>query len=200
MSTVVLASSNAGKLRELAALLEPLGWHLELQDALGIEPAAEPYGTFVENALAKARHASAASRLPAIADDSGLCVAALDGAPGIRSARYAGPHGDDEANIERLLRELDGIGDRTAHFYCCIVLLAHEADPAPIIALGTWHGQILAARQGAGGFGYDPVFYLPALGCTAAELDATEKARLSHRGQAIQALRQALGERRVDPG
>lgn len=198
MSSVILASSNAGKLRELERLLEPLDWQVIGQDELGIDAAPEPYDTFVENALAKARHASACGHLPAIADDSGLCVAALDGAPGVRSARYAGRQGDDAANIERLLRELDGVEDRHAWFHCTIVFLQHAEDPTPIIANGTWQGEILTERRGTGGFGYDPVFLVPDHGLSAAELDQGEKALLSHRGRAIRALQRALDEQRVE--
>ena len=198
MSTVVLASSNAGKLRELERLLSPLDWQVISQDELGIEAAPEPFDTFVENALAKARHASATAHLPAIADDSGLCVAALDGAPGVRSARYAGRQGDDEANIERLLAELDGVELRHAWFHCTIVFIRHAEDPTPLIASGTWQGEILTERRGTGGFGYDPIFLVPDHGVSAAELDAGEKALLSHRGRAIRALQRALDEQRVE--
>lgn len=192
---VVLASGNAGKLREMGALLAPLGMELVAQSALGIGEAEEPHPTFVENALAKARHAARASGLPALADDSGICVNVLGGAPGVFSARYAalagGPRSDD-ANNARLVAELAQAADRSAHYYCVIVLLRSADDPQPLIAEGTWHGEVIAQPRGAGGFGYDPYFLLPSLGRTAAELPADEKNRLSHRGQAMRALAQRL--------
>lgn len=201
---VVLASSNAGKLREFASLLAPFNWSLINQDSLGITAAEEPFHTFVENALAKARHASAAAQLPAIADDSGLCVTALGGAPGVRSARYANvareanpgsilePQTDHAANIAALLNNLQGESDRSAWFHCTLVYLRSADDPAPIIASGTWHGEILETPQGDGGFGYDPIFFHRASGLSAAELPAADKARLSHRGAATRAFAAAL--------
>lgn len=197
MSTreVVLASSNAGKLRELAALLNPFGWSLVTQGSLGIEPAPEPFDTFVENALAKARHASATSGRPALADDSGLCVHALGGAPGVRSARYAGAEASNADNIAQLLDALRGYDDRRAWFHCTLVYLDHAADPAPLIASGFWAGEILRAPRGDGGFGYDPVFYVPEHARTAAELDPAQKAECSHRGAAIRAFATALEAR-----
>jgi len=192
---VVLASGNAGKLREMGALLAPLGMALVAQSALGIGEAEEPHPTFVENALAKARHAASASGLPALADDSGICVNALGGAPGVFSARYAalagGPR-SDAANNARLVAELAQAADRSAYYYCVIVLLRSADDPQPLIAEGAWHGEVIEQPRGAGGFGYDPHFLLPALGRTAAELPADEKNRLSHRGQAMRALAQRL--------
>jgi XTP/dITP diphosphohydrolase len=191
----VLASGNAGKLRELGALLAPLGVDLVPQAQLGIGEADEPHPTFVENAIAKARHASAASGLPALADDSGICVHALGGAPGVHSARYAmlagGPK-DDAANNARLVRELAPHADRSAHYYCVLVLVRSADDPQPLIAEGSWHGEVIAQPRGAGGFGYDPHFLLPALGRTAAELPADEKNRVSHRAQAMRALLERL--------
>jgi XTP/dITP diphosphohydrolase len=193
---VVLASGNAGKLRELGALLAPLGVELVPQGQLGIGDADEPHPTFVENAIAKARHASAASGLPALADDSGICVHALGGAPGVYSARYAmlagGPK-DDAANNARLVGELAAHADRSAHYYCVLVLVRSADDPQPLIAEGSWHGEVIAQPRGSGGFGYDPHFLLPALGRTAAELSADEKNRVSHRAQAMRALLERLG-------
>ncbi|MDQ3228117.1 MAG: RdgB/HAM1 family non-canonical purine NTP pyrophosphatase [Pseudomonadota bacterium] len=191
---LVIASSNAGKLVELRALLDASGIELVTQSALGIEDAEETGSTFVENALLKARMAARESGLPALGDDSGLCVDALDGAPGLYSARYAGKHGDVDANIDKLLRELDGVADeqRSAHFHCVVVLLRHADDPRPLIAEASWHGRILTARRGTQGFGYDPIFLDVEQGQTAAEMDAGLKNRISHRGQALVALKRAL--------
>jgi len=193
---LVIASSNAGKLAELRRLLDADGTELVTQGALGIKDAEETGTTFVENALLKARKAARESGLPALGDDSGLCVDALDGAPGLYSARYAGVHGDADANIDELLRELDGVPDaqRSAHFHCVVVLLRHADDPRPIIAEGSWHGRILTARRGTQGFGYDPIFLDVAQGQTAAEMDAVLKSRISHRGQALATLKQMLVE------
>jgi len=185
---LVLASNNAGKLAELRALLAPLGLSLVAQGELGISEADETGLTFVENAIGKARHASRACGRPAIADDSGLVVPALGGAPGIRSARYAGRHGDDDANNRMLLSSLTATADRRAFFHCAIALLRHAEDPVPIIASGSWWGEIASAPRGNAGFGYDPLFEVPGSGRTAAELDAPEKNRLSHRAKAIAAL------------
>lgn len=187
---LVLASGNAGKLVELRELLADRAIELVPQQALGIGDAEESASTFVENALIKARHAARISSLPALADDSGLCVDALDGAPGLRSARYAGSHGDAAANIAKLLDALREVPDarRSAHFHCTIVLLRSADDPAPLIAEGRWHGRILQAPRGANGFGYDPVFFDPAHGLGAAELDPAIKNRISHRGQALAQL------------
>lgn len=191
---LVLASGNAGKLAELRALLEASGAVLVPQGELGVEDVEETGLTFVENALLKARHAARATGLPALADDSGLCVDALGGAPGLYSARYAGAHGDSAANITRLLGELHGLPPprRGAHFYSVIVLLRHADDPRPLIAEGAWHGTITEAPRGEGGFGYDPVFLDPDHGRTAAELEPALKNRISHRGRALQRLRAAL--------
>lgn len=193
---VVLATSNAGKLAELRPLLADAGFELVAQSALGIDDAVEDGLTFVENALIKARHAAAASGLPALADDSGLVVPALGGAPGLYSARYAGAHGDSVANLRKLLGELAGRPDdaRRAYFHCAIVLLRHAADPQPLIAEGSWHGRVLDAPRGDGGFGYDPVFLDSTHGLTAAELPAATKNAISHRGRAIAALRARLAD------
>ncbi len=189
---LVLASNNAKKAAELEALLAPLGIEVIAQGALGIPEAEEPHATFVENALAKARHASAHSGLPAIADDSGLCVSALGGAPGVLSARYAGEPKSDARNNTLLLERLSGIEDRRAHFYSAIVLVRDAEDPQPLIADGEWHGVILDAPRGTAGFGYDPLFYLPELERTAAELDPKLKNALSHRGVAMHRLLERL--------
>ena len=185
---LVLASNNAGKLRELSALLLPLGFELLPQQSLGIPEADEPHATFVENALAKARHASLLSGLPALADDSGLCVDALDGAPGIHSARFAGEPKSDARNIEKLIATLDKSDHRTAHFVCVLVFVRHANDPQPLIAEGEWHGEILHTPRGADGFGYDPLFFLKDHQQTAAEMSHQEKNRLSHRAQAMRRL------------
>ncbi|HEX5313429.1 MAG TPA: RdgB/HAM1 family non-canonical purine NTP pyrophosphatase [Gammaproteobacteria bacterium] len=191
---IVIATGNAGKLAEILTLLAPLGFDAIAQAALGIAPAAETAPSFVENAILKARGAARAAHLPALADDSGLEVPALGGAPGVHSARYAGRHGDDAANVAKLLAELavrPG-ASRRARFRCVAVYLRAADDPAPIVAEATWEGEIAAAPRGKRGFGYDPVFLLPALGITAAELPAAEKNRLSHRARALLALRERL--------
>ena len=185
---LVLASGNAGKLREFHRLLAPLGINVVAQSALGIAEADEPHVTFVENALAKARHASAHARLPALADDSGICVRALAGAPGVQSARYAGEPKSDARNNAKLVAALAGVADRRAHYACVLTLVRHERDPEPIIAEGAWHGTVIDAPRGAGGFGYDPHFLDAATGLTAAELPLERKNELSHRGQAMRAL------------
>jgi XTP/dITP diphosphohydrolase len=195
---VVLASSNAGKLREFRALLGGLAVDLVAQGELGIEAADEPHLTFVENALAKARHAAARSGLAAIADDSGLCVPALQGAPGVHSARFAGSGATDADNNAELLRRLAGAGagagGREAHYVCVLVAVRSATDPEPLIAEAYWHGEILAQARGAGGFGYDPLFFVPTHGCTAAELAPDEKNRISHRGVASRELARRLVE------
>jgi XTP/dITP diphosphohydrolase len=189
---LVLATGNPGKVAELQPLLAAAGLDLELvtQRELGIDDADETGATFIENALLKARHAARASGLPALADDSGLLVDALGGAPGLVTAHYAGVHGDSERNIAKLLHALDGVPEarRTAHFYSVIVVLRHAGDPQPLIGEGAWHGRVLDAPRGDGGFGYDPVFFSPAHGRGAAELDAATKNRDSHRGQALAAV------------
>jgi XTP/dITP diphosphohydrolase len=197
----VLATSNAGKLSELNDLLGDSGISLVTQGSLGVTDAEETGLTFVENALIKARHAAAATGLPALADDSGICVDALDGAPGLYSARYAGTHGDAQANIDKLLHALRGVPDehRGARFYCVLVLLRHANDPEPLIAEGIWAGRILHARQGQAGFGYDPVFLDIERGQSAAELPVSLKNRISHRGQALATLRARLAARHDSP-
>jgi XTP/dITP diphosphohydrolase len=188
IDTLVLASNNAGKLREFRRLLEPLGIAVVPQAELGIAEADEPHVTFIENALAKARHASAASGLPALADDSGVCVDALGGAPGVHSARYAGEPKSDARNNEALVAALRGIADRRAHYYCVLVLVRRADDPEPIVAEGAWHGRIVDAPRGGGGFGYDPHFEDDATGMTGAELPLERTNALSHRGQAMRRL------------
>ncbi len=191
MNKLVIASNNAGKLREFQRMLEPLGIEVLTQSQLGISEAEEPHCTFVENALAKARHVSRASGLPALADDSGICVDALGGAPGVISARYAGDDPkSDASNNEKLLRDMRGITDRRAHYYCVLVLVRHADDPQPLIAEGEWQGEIFHEERGEGGFGYDPMFWLPQFGKTAAELSHDEKAQISHRAKALQVLMQ----------
>lgn len=188
---LVLASNNVKKAAEMQALLAPLGIEVIPQSALGVSEAEEPHPTFVENALAKARHAAAATGLPAVADDSGLCVEALGGAPGVQSARFAGEPKSDARNNALLLEELAAFHEpeqRRAYFCSVVVLVRHADDPRPLIADGEWHGQILPAARGEGGFGYDPMFWLPELGQTAAELDAALKNTLSHRGAAMRHL------------
>src|SRR5882762_10231929 len=194
MKKLVLASSNPGKLREFEALLAPLGMEVVPQASLGIADAEEPHGTFVENALAKARHASRRSRLPALADDSGICVGALGGEPGVHSARFAGEPRSDARNNEKLVQLLADKDDRRAHYYCVIVLLRHAEDPEPVIAEATWAGEIVAEPRGANGFGYDPHFFLGDFGKTAAELDPEQKNLVSHRGKALRRLLAKLKE------
>ena len=190
--TLVLASNNRGKLAEFSRLLSPLGFDLKTQGELDIPEAEEPYATFIENALAKARHASRLSGLPALADDSGVCVPALGGAPGVYSARYAGEPKSDTANNEKLVRDLAAQTDKSAYYYCVLVFVRHADDPQPVIADGQWHGEVIATPRGQGGFGYDSHFLLPELGKTAAELSADEKNLLSHRGQALRVLIEKL--------
>ena len=190
---IVLASGNAGKLRELRRLLEPLGIDVIAQAELGIAAADEPHATFVENAIAKARHASAQSRLPALADDSGICVDALGGAPGVHSARFAGDPASDARNNRALVDALQGIADRRAHYYCVLVLMRRADDPEPIIAEGVWRGRIVDAPRGSGGFGYDPHFQDDETGLTGAELPLARKNELSHRGKAMRHLLARLG-------
>jgi XTP/dITP diphosphohydrolase len=197
VSRWVLASGNRGKIREITALLRDSGAaSIELvpQSDFGIESPAETGSTFVENALLKARHAARLAGLPAIADDSGLAVAALGGAPGVHSARFAGPQADDRANVAKLLAALAARGarDRAAVFHCVMVALLGVDDPAPLLAAGVWHGSISNQPAGAGGFGYDPVFFDSVLGKTAAELDPAQKNRVSHRSQALRQLVAAL--------
>ena len=188
MQKLVLASNNAGKVREFQELLAPFRLQVIPQGELGIPSAEEPHHTFVENALAKARHASAASGLPALADDSGICAHALDGAPGVYSARYAGVDGDSAANNQKLIASLQGKADRGAHYVCALVMVNSANDPEPLIVQTRWYGQIIDEAKGAHGFGYDPHFFLPELGNTAAELEPSEKNLISHRGQALREL------------
>jgi XTP/dITP diphosphohydrolase len=200
LEKVVLASNNAGKLREFSAILGQAGFAMVAQGELGVPEAEEPFATFVENALAKARHASRLTGLPALADDSGLCVDALDGAPGVYSARYAAMAGgekSDAANNSRLVAQLAGIHHRSASYVALLVYVRCADDPTPIIAEGRWRGEIVDTPLGANGFGYDPHFFLPDLGKTAAQLDAAEKNALSHRARALQALLVQLGERQA---
>ena len=199
MPRLVLASSNMGKLGELRPLLEGAGLELVAQSELGVQDAIEDGLTFVENALIKARHACRQTGLPALADDSGIVVDALGGAPGLISAHYAGVHGDGPGNIARVLRELEGVPEegRTARFHCTLVLLRHAGDPQPIIAEGSWEGRILLAPRGTGGFGYDPIFFDPTLQAGAGELPAEVKNRISHRGRALAVLRERLASLRL---
>jgi len=186
--TLVLASNNAGKLAEFSQLLAPLGFSIKPQRELNIPEADEPFVTFLENALTKARHASRLSALPALADDSGICVPALGGGPGVQSARYAGEPRSDAANNAKLIRDIAAYADKSAYYYCVLVMVRHADDPQPIIADGVWHGRLIDQPRGQGGFGYDPHFLLPELGKTAAELTAEQKNQRSHRGQALRAL------------
>ena len=193
MNKLVIASNNPGKLREFQAMLAPLGIEVLTQAQLGIAEAEEPHGTFIENALAKARHVSRASGLPALADDSGICVTALGGAPGVISARYAGDNPkSDGANNAKLLHEMAEVTDRRAHYYCVLVLVRRADDPQPLIAEGEWHGEIAYEARGGGGFGYDPLFWLPELGKMSAELTHDEKSKISHRAKALNVLLQRL--------
>ncbi|HKJ51686.1 MAG TPA: RdgB/HAM1 family non-canonical purine NTP pyrophosphatase [Gammaproteobacteria bacterium] len=199
MTALVLASANPGKLRELAAMLADFGYRLRAQSEFGVESVPETGTTFVENAIIKARHAAAQTGLPALADDSGIEVDALYGAPGVHSARFAGADAGDDANNALLVEKMRGVPAerRGARYRAVIVLMCHAADPSPLICEGSWEGIIQLEPRGEGGFGYDPYFYLPDLGCTSAELSAGEKNRLSHRGQAIAELLRRLGESRV---
>lgn len=188
MKKLVLASNNSGKLREFGALLQPLGWEVVPQAALNVPEADEPYGTFVENALTKARHAARITGLPALADDSGICVRALGGAPGVHSARFAGEPKSDVRNNALLLEKLSGVTDRRAHYVAVLVWLRSADDPQPIICEGEWHGEVLSAPRGSGGFGYDPLFWLPQLEQSAGEIDPALKNTVSHRALAFREL------------
>lgn len=196
MQKIVIASNSSGKLREIGHLLEPLGIQVLPQSTFNVSEAEEPHCTFVENALAKARHAAACTGLPSLADDSGICVDALNGKPGTLSARYAGEPRSDEKNNLKLIEALRNQSDRKAHYYCVIVLLRRGDDPEPVIATGSWHGEIALEPSGEGGFGYDPYFFIPGLGKTAAELPMEQKNRISHRGKALAQLFEQLGEER----
>ena len=185
MQKLVIASNNPGKLREISRILAPLGFEAVPQSVYNVPEAEEPYVTFVENCIAKARHAAHLTGLPALADDSGICVDTLGGAPGVYSARYAGEPKSDQRNNEKLIAALAGQSNRQAHYYCVIVYLRHADDPQPLIAEGSWHGEIIDTPRGDGGFGYDPYFLVPALGKTGAELAPDEKNTISHRGKAL---------------
>jgi len=189
---IVIASNNAGKLREIGQILAPLGIEAHPQGAFGVPECPEPHVTFVENCLAKARHASAHTGLPALADDSGICVDALNGAPGVYSARYAGEPKSDQRNNEKLIEALKGNPNRKAHYYCVMVYVRYADDPQPILCEGEWHGEIIDTPRGDGGFGYDPYFLLPQFGKTGAELSADDKNGISHRGIALRALVERL--------
>ncbi|HVW50813.1 MAG TPA: RdgB/HAM1 family non-canonical purine NTP pyrophosphatase [Trinickia sp.] len=199
LARVVVASNNAGKLREFSAMLGAAGISLVPQGELGVPEAEEPHATFVENALVKARHAARLTGLPALADDSGLCVRALNGEPGVYSARYAqraGGEKSDAANNAYLVDRLQGVTDRRGYYYCVLVLVRHADDPEPLIAEGRWHGEIIDAPRGEHGFGYDPHFYLPELGATAAQIDPSIKNARSHRAIALHAMLTLLREAR----
>lgn len=192
MKTIVIASNNPGKLREIQHILQPLAFEAMPQGRFGVPECPEPHVTFIENCIVKARHASAHTGLPALADDSGICVDALNGAPGVYSARYAGEPKSDARNNQKLIEALKGNGNRKAHYYCVIVYVRYADDPQPIIAEGAWHGEIIDTARGDGGFGYDPHFLIPQLGKTGAELAADEKNAVSHRGQALRVLAEKL--------
>ncbi len=194
MKKLVIASNNPGKLREIKELLAPLDIEVVPQSAFDIPEADEPHANFMDNAISKARHASKCSGLPALADDSGICVDVLNGGPGVFSARYAGEPKSDERNNLKLLQVLHSATDRKAHYYCVLVLVRHADDPHPLVAEAQWQGEILQEPRGEGGFGYDPLFYLPQLGKTAAELPLEMKNRISHRGKALALLAQKLRE------
>jgi XTP/dITP diphosphohydrolase len=189
---VVLASNNPGKLREFSTLLATVDFEVLPQAQFNVPEADEPHFTFVENAIAKARHAARLTGLPALADDSGICVDALGGAPGVFSARYAGEPKSDQRNNEKLIAALAGQANRRAHYYCILVFVRHADDPQPVIAEGEWHGEIIDTPRGQAGFGYDPHFWSPESGCTAAELGADKKNKISHRGKALLALMKIL--------
>ena len=189
---LILASNNAGKLKEFNELLSTVGFSVHAQGGFGVPEADEPFHTFVENALQKARHASRLTGLPALADDSGVCVNALGGAPGVYSARFAGEPKSDARNNEKMIADLAAHADKSAYYYCVLVFVRHADDPQPVIADGRWNGEMIATPRGAGGFGYDPHFFIPALGKCAAELSSGEKNALSHRGQALRALVEKL--------
>ncbi len=192
MAKLVLASGNKGKLREFSEMLSPLGWQVDAQSEWQVPEAEETGLTFVENALIKARNCCLHTGLPSLADDSGISVYALQGAPGIYSARFAGSGANDTLNNQELLKQLDGCNLRTARYHCVLVFMQHAEDPVPLICHASWEGSILTAPRGEGGFGYDPLFWLDELQCTAAEMDPAAKNKISHRGKAMQALLQAL--------
>jgi XTP/dITP diphosphohydrolase len=188
LKKLVIASNNPGKIREIGQMLAPLGIEVVPQAALNVPEADEPHRTFVENALAKARHAARLTGLPALADDSGICVDALNGAPGVDSAHFAGEPRSDKRNNQYLLKRLAAERNRRAHYYCVMVLMKHGEDPQPLIGEGEWHGEILDSPRGAGGFGYDPLFFDPVLGVSGGELDPADKNRVSHRAKALAAV------------
>lgn len=194
MKKLVLATGNQGKVKEMADLLSDFGFEVEAQSAYQVSEVAETGTTFIENAIIKARHAAKQTGLPAIADDSGLEVDYLKGAPGIYSARYSGEEATDESNIEKLLNNMQGVPqkERTARFHCVLVLIRHADDPTPIVCHGKWEGEILTERSGSNGFGYDPIFWVPEAGCASAELEPSQKKQLSHRSKALQKLFTAL--------
>lgn len=194
MQKVVLATGNAGKVRELASLLNDFGLDVVAQTELGVDSVEETGLTFIENAIIKARHAAKVTGLPALADDSGLAVDVLGGAPGIYSARFSGVDASDQQNLEKLLEELQDVPDekRQAQFHCVLVYMRHADDPTPLVCHGSWQGVITREQAGSGGFGYDPIFFVPSLGKTAAELTREEKSAISHRGQALKLLLEAL--------
>lgn len=196
LEKLVIASNNKGKLLEIRSLLDPLAIEVFPQSEFNIPEVDEPFHTFVENALTKARHASKHAGLPALADDSGICVNALNGDPGIKSARFAGEPKSDQRNNQKLVDMLKNQVDRSAYYYCIIVLLRHANDPQPVIVDGVWQGEIILEPKGTGGFGYDPYFYLPELGKTAAELPAEQKNRISHRGKALTKLAEYIQGRK----
>ena len=196
MKKLVLASNNPGKLREFAQLLAPLDFEVLPQAQFNVPEAEEPHITFVENALVKARHAARLTGMPALADDSGICVTALDGAPGVYSARFAGEPKSDARNNEKLIADLAGKADRRAHYVCVLVFVHHADDPQPVIAEGEWHGEIIDTPQGENGFGYDPYFWVAAKGCTVAQMAADDKNAMSHRGKALRKLIEQLREKR----
>jgi XTP/dITP diphosphohydrolase len=189
---LILASNNAGKLKEFNELLSTVGFSVHAQGEFGVPEADEPFHTFVENALQKARHASRLTGLPALADDSGVCVNALGGAPGVYSARFAGEPKSDARNNEKMIADLAAHEDKSAYYYCVLVFVRHADDPQPVIADGRWNGEMIATPRGNGGFGYDPHFFIPSLGKCAAELTSDEKNAMSHRGQALRALVEKL--------
>jgi XTP/dITP diphosphohydrolase len=194
MKKVVIASNNSGKLKEFTHLFEPLEIKVFPQSVFNVAEVEEPFQTFVENALVKARHASKQTGLPALADDSGICVDVLNGRPGVYSARYAGEPKSDQRNNQLLIENLRTKQDRRAHYYCIIVLVRYADDPQPIITDGSWYGRIVLEPRGTGGFGYDPYFYLPDLGKTAAELPIEDKNLISHRGKALMRLTRYINE------
>lgn len=197
MKTLVVASSNPGKLREIRRILGVSGWDARPQSEFGVPESDEPHPTFIENALSKARHAAQLTGLPALADDSGICVDALGGMPGVQSARFAGEPRSDERNNRKLLAALDGKTNRKAHYYCIVVLLRAAFDPEPLIGEGVWEGEIAHAARGAGGFGYDPLFLVPGTSRSSAELPPEEKNQISHRGLALAALMEKLRGDRI---